>query len=165
MSSCSSKLPPSCGRVCSRNVLQKPKHVLGAHSIVVGLPISILYCCLLTNTYVAPHFLSGFPGVVPFLQAMILMITVCHVILRLPRHGTYWLFEMCEKILYLAVQAVPVMSQAFSFLPSGKFPRDIRSAMKSLTLEGKTEDYAACPVCLTIYCGLQRDNNGDKATE
>ncbi|KAG5715117.1 hypothetical protein E4T56_gene17600, partial [Termitomyces sp. T112] len=110
----------------------------------------------------AAHFFTGFTGVAPVLQAVILMIAVCHVILRFPRRGTYWLFEMCEKILNLVVETVPAASQAFSFLTSGKFPRDIRSAMKSLKLERESEVYATCPACHTIYRALQRGSQGGK---
>ncbi|KAG6863037.1 hypothetical protein C0993_000442, partial [Termitomyces sp. T159_Od127] len=96
------------------------------------------------------HFFLGFSKVVPFLQLVVFMITVCHVVLRLPRRGTVWMFQMCSKII----------TAAFSFLPSiphpiatilDKFPVDIGTTMKPLCLEGKSLVYASCPKCHAIY--------------
>ena len=110
------------------------------------------------------HFFLGFSKVVPFLQLVVFMITVCHVVLRIPRRGTVWMFQMCNKII----------SAALSFLPSilhpvaailDKFPVDIRTAMKPLCLEGKFLVYASCPKCHAIYRPKFPDNKAGNTSK
>ncbi|KAG6904252.1 hypothetical protein DXG01_011449, partial [Tephrocybe rancida] len=100
------------------------------------------------------HFILGFSDIEPFQQLVVIMAMVCHVVLHLPRRGTYWLFAMCEKIietilmpLYLLRHLIP----ANLLKVLDHFPREIRTAMKPLRLEGKFEVYAACPKCHATY--------------
>ncbi|KAF8059014.1 hypothetical protein FPV67DRAFT_1454560 [Lyophyllum atratum] len=99
------------------------------------------------------HFAQGkhhqplFEGVKPLLQVVMLMVTVCHVVLRLPRRGTFWLFTLTKYIIEFAVKKAlnsDYLPDYFNNLVEN-FPRDIRAAGKPFTVDGKSEVYATFP--------------------
>ncbi|KAF8057797.1 hypothetical protein FPV67DRAFT_1455884 [Lyophyllum atratum] len=49
------------------------------------------------------HLQPLYANVKPLVQVVVLIVTACHVILRLPRRGTYWLFSMCSYLIQLVV--------------------------------------------------------------
>ena len=79
------------------------------------------------------------------------MIAACHIILRVPRRGTSWLFSMCKIIIETVLHAVVDLVPASFTRPLRNFPHDIRAAMSQLNLEGNVTVYAVCPGCHAIY--------------
>lgn len=79
------------------------------------------------------------------------MVVAVHVLLGLPRRGSYWLFSMAEYILEVCSSKLTAsLPPAFDWMFKN-FPRDVRAATAVFNLEPTATVYAACPGCHEIY--------------
>ncbi|KAF5378261.1 hypothetical protein D9615_008694 [Tricholomella constricta] len=97
------------------------------------------------------HFRPIFENTLPVVQLVFLMITACHLILRLPRRGTRWLFIMCHQVIMCTLCMVKAILPIRITATLDKFPRDIRAVIDGFHLDRKYTVYASCPRCHHIH--------------
>lgn len=111
----------------------------------VTYPLNISYQTFIDRTLLGHHFQPVLQGVNPVLQVAFFMLTVCHILLGVSRHGCTFILRMVQYIIHLTLLRLgPNLSQGDEKL-LGDIPTDPRAAERAFSLDNKSTILAVCP--------------------